>query len=246
MLGSVLNPSDQWKHVFDILTHLRPLLLVEDIVDSPTANTPPQLRRLQEEYRQIDTSRMSANLAQFSYYLEDRAAVTAVIADERVELHVMSLFHLLVKNLHSTLQGLLQHQNLRSDELATIEHQAISCMVVYLAFEKRIHDLMRNWRLQGRDIDLQLGRFADGVFQDVQRKTASRQKSLEKLCAALFGSREPPARYRSLVESASHTPHTPLNDLTGTVNQLNQQVQTLTESVAQLIATMQKPSGVQA
>ena len=34
-------------------------------------------------------------------------------------------------------------------------------MVVYLTFEKRMHDLMRGWRLQGREIDQQLGRFAE-------------------------------------------------------------------------------------
>ena len=51
-----------------------------------------------------------------------------------------------------------------------IEDVAESCMVSYLAFEDRIHELMRGWRSQGRDVDLQLARYADGLFRNIERE----------------------------------------------------------------------------
>ena len=79
-----------------------------------------------------------------------------------ISLDIPSLSHLLEKSfLHGSACRVHPYQ---------IEDLAISSMVVYLTFEKRMHDLMRGWRLQGREIDQQLGRFADGLFQDIQRE----------------------------------------------------------------------------
>ena len=82
----------------------------------------------------------------------------------------MCIFHLLLIRLQHVLRDPISHRAIRPTALAEFEDLATSGMVVYLTFEKRMHDLMRGWRSQGHDIDLQLGRFADGLFQDIQRE----------------------------------------------------------------------------
>ena len=77
----------------------------------------------------------------------------------------MCTLYLLVTKLH----GVIRHQT-HDSRVHNIEELATSCMVVYLAFEARMHTLMRGWRSQGRDIELQLGRYADGLFYDFHRE----------------------------------------------------------------------------
>ena len=79
----------------------------------------------------------------------------------------MCVFYVFVMHLHHLLQARLRHQVTRIHD---IEDLATSCMVVYLAFETRMHELMRGWRSQGRDIELQLGRYADGLFKNIHRE----------------------------------------------------------------------------
>ena len=82
----------------------------------------------------------------------------------------MGLSYLLLSRFYELVQKSFLHGSACRVHPFQIEDLAISSMVVYLTFEKRMHDLMRGWRLQGREIDQQLGRFADGLFQDIQRE----------------------------------------------------------------------------
>ena len=43
-------------------------------------------------------------------------------------------------------------------------------MIAFLAFESRMHELLRGWRSQGRDVELQLARYADGLFSNMERQ----------------------------------------------------------------------------
>ena len=82
----------------------------------------------------------------------------------------MSLFNLLLSQLYCVLQEPISDRAVRRSDLSRIEKLATSCMVVYLTLEKRMHNLMWGWRWQGCDIELQLGRFANGLFYDIDRE----------------------------------------------------------------------------
>ncbi|KAI0687365.1 hypothetical protein C8Q76DRAFT_635502, partial [Earliella scabrosa] len=199
------HPHHHHHHdvVKTIVESLKPLLFIEDIEDVPELKSSHNLRRLQEDFRTQEVNNITKNLTKFGYHLEDQSAAVAIIGDSRVELHIMSVFYVFVMHLHHLLQARLRHQVTRIHD---IEDLATSCMVVYLAFETRMHELMRGWRSQGRDIELQLGRYADGLFKNIHREAPKRKKALENLCKALFGGRPVPRRYRSMIESASHSP----------------------------------------
>ena len=156
--------------------------------DLSQADVPPELSHLQEECRRRETDEMKANLVTFQYHIDDEAAVTAIIGDTRIELvcpislsltpirshkclqHVMGLFYLLLSQLHCVLQDPVSDSAVRRSDLSRIENLATSCMVVYMTLEKRMHNLMWGWHSQGCDIDLQLGRFANGLFSDIQHE----------------------------------------------------------------------------
>ncbi len=170
-----------------IVKSLKPLLWIEDIEDNDnledflTPNISSHLHELQETYRAEEIKNITSRLGTFDFHLEDQAAVAAIMGDTRVELvwtsiklhcsqthytichgqHVMCALHILVDQLK---------RHINRDELYSIEQVATSCMVVYLAFEARMNTLMRGWRSQGRDIELQLGRYADGLFQNFHRE----------------------------------------------------------------------------
>ncbi|KAI0773682.1 hypothetical protein C8Q74DRAFT_1368256 [Fomes fomentarius] len=221
-LGARNYGDRRWRYVEKIVKSLKPLLWIEDIEDddnlrdSLNPNILSHLRRLQETYRAEEMRNITSRLDTFDFHLEDQSAVAAIMGDTRVELHVMCALHILVDK--------LKHHNNRG-EFYSIEQVATSCMVVYLAFEARMHTLMRGWRSQGHDIELQLGRYADGLFQNFHREAPKRKKALNDLCKTLFD--HTPPRFRSMIKSASHAPHTQMDDLA-------QQVATLTKRFANL------------
>ena len=160
-----------------------------ETIDYTERKVPQEMSTLQEDYRGREMNQMRINLNVFQYHLEDNTAVGAIVGDDRIELvrysqplafpqfsyyhyfqHIMGLSHLLLERFYELLQRSFYHGPTCIIHPNEIEDLAISSMVAYLTFEKRMHDLMRGWRLQGRDIDQQLGRFADGLFQDIQRE----------------------------------------------------------------------------
>ena len=80
-----------WKTIHTMLEALRPLLLIEDVDPLSDGCTPPQLKRLQSEYRQDEERQIDENLAEFKYHLHSCNDVVAVVGDRRVELVTDSL-----------------------------------------------------------------------------------------------------------------------------------------------------------
>ena len=59
---------------------------METIEDYTEKEVHPEMGRLQEEYRETEMNQMRINLDKFQYHLEDRAAVAAIVGDDRIEL----------------------------------------------------------------------------------------------------------------------------------------------------------------
>ena len=86
----------------------------------------------------------------------------------------MCLFYVLARRLHDAIESSLHcHRSGRHShisELRQIEDTAQSCLVAFFAFQARMQELMRGWRSQGRNIDLQIDRYADGLFRNVRHE----------------------------------------------------------------------------
>lgn len=80
----------------------------------------------------------------------------------------MPLLYVLVKRLNELVTAMLNPQrcqHIHHEELIEIEEIATSCIAIFLAFDARLCDLSRGWRFEGKDVVLQVDRYADGLFK---------------------------------------------------------------------------------
>ncbi len=85
----------------------------------------------------------------------------------------MCLFYVLARRIHGAIKSFLHSNSGRRERLSDlrkIEDAAQSCLVAFFAFQARMQELMRGWRSQGRNIDLQIDRYADGLFRNVRHE----------------------------------------------------------------------------
>ncbi|KAI0829260.1 hypothetical protein BC628DRAFT_1315303, partial [Trametes gibbosa] len=166
-----LAPADSWNTVKDILSSLKPLILVADVEDfSGIIDTPYQLRDIQEQFRQFEEETIQDRLHQFGVHLTDRASIMAVVGDARIELHMMPLLYILTKRLCKLVAKLLGQRYVHDDEICEIEELATSCIAIFVAYDRRLRDLSRGWRFEAKDIAVQVDRYADGLFKKYYTK----------------------------------------------------------------------------
>ncbi|KAI0637621.1 hypothetical protein C8Q77DRAFT_1214685 [Trametes polyzona] len=172
-----------------ILGSMKPLVLVADVEDfSGTIKVPHQLRRLQEEYRAYEEAKIIANLAHFGHHLIDRPSLNAAVGDSRIELHMMPLLYILMARLQETTSTFAIARHIQDSELIAVEELATSCIAVFVAFEDRMRDLVRGWRFEGKDIDMQVDRYADGLFRKCYHETRVYEQAYDDLRGCIFGS----------------------------------------------------------
>ncbi|CDO74209.1 hypothetical protein BN946_scf185043.g261 [Trametes cinnabarina] len=180
---------DSWDVVTLIIESLKPLVLVADVEDfSGIVKVPHQLRRLQEEYRSYEERKIIANLAHFGDHLADRTSLDCVVGDTRIELHMMPLLYVLVIRLQGIITDALQAGSINNRSLVAIEELATSCIAIFVAFEDRMRDLIRGWRCEGKDIGMQVDRYADGLFRKLYRETHLFEQPYHTLRNCIFGS----------------------------------------------------------
>ncbi|TBU61210.1 hypothetical protein BD310DRAFT_920986 [Dichomitus squalens] len=231
----VKSSEPGWNHLQTIVASLKPLLFIEDVdgdeeLQDERKDAVHHLLRLQEDYRSSELKWIQPNLEKLQYHLDDKAAVTAAMGDHRIELHIMCILYLFVEHM---LKEITEHGNIHN-----VEDVAESCMVSYLAFEDRIHELMRGWRSQGRDVNLQLARYADGLFRNIEREAPKRKMAMETLCTLLFGTRSTnAARYSNMIRAASrHSPHSQLSDLVARMGDVVSTQDELVHQMSQVVS----------
>ncbi|KAH9853377.1 hypothetical protein C2E23DRAFT_121211 [Lenzites betulinus] len=188
-----------------ILSSLKPLVLVADVEDfSGTLKAPHQLRRLQEKYRAYEEKKIEDNLIHFEDHLNDRASLNAAVGDSRVELHMMPLLYILMKRLQKTVGNITKTKFISGSDLIKIEELATSCIAVFVAFGDRMQDLVRGWRFQGKDINKQVDRYADGLFRKCYGETYVYQQAYDALCKCIFGSNPTIPRHLRPFQASMH------------------------------------------
>lgn len=84
--------------------------------------------------------------------------------------HMMPLLYLLMMRLQDTVGRITKQKPVEDADLIALEELATSCIAVFAAFEGRMHDLLRGWRFEGKDIHMQVDRYADGLFRKCYRE----------------------------------------------------------------------------
>lgn len=83
---------------------------------------------------------------------------------------MMPLLYLLMMRLQDTVGRITKQKPVEDADLIALEELATSCIAVFAAFEGRMHDLLRGWRFEGKDIHMQVDRYADGLFRKCYRE----------------------------------------------------------------------------
>lgn len=97
-------------------------------------------------------------------------AAQALTSTFRIAQHMMPLLYLLMMRLQDTIGRITKHKLVEDADLIALEELATSCIAVFAAFEDRMHDLLRGWRFEGKDIHMQVDRYADGLFRKCYRE----------------------------------------------------------------------------
>lgn len=84
--------------------------------------------------------------------------------------HMTPLLYLLMMRLQDIVRRITKHKPVEDADLIALEELATSCIAVFAAFEDRMHDLLRGWRFEGKDIHMQVDRYADGLFRKCYRE----------------------------------------------------------------------------
>ncbi|KAI0751652.1 hypothetical protein C8Q80DRAFT_590719 [Daedaleopsis nitida] len=223
----------RWQTVSAIIECLRPLLLIEELDDLPDTTDIPQLQRLQEEYMLREAEMITGNLDKFDYHLDNRSAVAAVMGDPRVELHIMALIYVLTTHLRDTVDHALGSGSLSYRDFMHVEDLAGSCLMAFLAFQRRMQELVRGWRAQGHDVGLQIDRYADGLFRNTLRQAPERQAAANALCKVLFG--QVPQHCREVIDAMTLKVASKSQ-----INELTTQVAILSRTVKELQAKLEE------
>ncbi|KAI0637623.1 hypothetical protein C8Q77DRAFT_1047262 [Trametes polyzona] len=161
-----MKPKASWITFKSILASLRPLVLVADVEDlSGIVEVPPELRVIQENFREFEEKKIEDALNQHGTHLTDKASIMAVVGDRRIELHMMPLLYLLTKRVSELVKRALLQGYIHNHDICGIEELAMSCMVIFVAFDNRLRDLSQGWRFEAKDIAVQVDRYADGLFK---------------------------------------------------------------------------------
>ncbi|KAI0676683.1 hypothetical protein C8Q78DRAFT_38191 [Trametes maxima] len=183
-----MEDRGSWSLIRVVTDSLKPLVLAADVEDfSSTVKVPHQLRRLQEEYRAYEEEKIAKNLAHFDHHLVDRASLHYAVGDTRIELHMMALLYILVTQLQGVVSEIAVAKRVHNKALVTIEELATSCIAVFVAFENRMRDLVRGWRFEGKDIGMQVDRYADGLFRKCYREAEAYDQAYHILRGCIFG-----------------------------------------------------------
>lgn len=82
----------------------------------------------------------------------------------------MSLLYLLAKRIHELVSKVVTQQRNTAEDLCEIEAVATSCIAVFVALDHRLHELTYGWRLEAKDVGMQVDRYADGLFKKYYTK----------------------------------------------------------------------------
>ncbi|KAI0329933.1 hypothetical protein GY45DRAFT_1371176 [Cubamyces sp. BRFM 1775] len=168
------DPHDtQWEIVTKMLLPLKSLLLVMGNDESHGANesdVPHQLLDLQQEFREREERAISDRLREFGSHLGDRTSIVTVVGDSRIELHIMPLIYILATSLTQLTTKVVNQRQRNAEDMCEIEALVMSCITLFVAFDGRLRDLSRGWRLEAKDIGMQVDRYADGLFKKYYAK----------------------------------------------------------------------------
>ena len=79
--------------------------------------------------------------------------------------HIMPLIYVLIKLLNDLVAKVANQRHRSAEDMREIEALAMSCITVFVAFDDRLRELSRGWRLEAKDIGMQVDRYADGLFK---------------------------------------------------------------------------------
>ncbi|KAI0662840.1 hypothetical protein C8Q70DRAFT_474436 [Cubamyces menziesii] len=228
---STVGTSERSSHsiglVQRIVESLTPLVLVADVEDpARPVKVPHQLRRLQEEYRSYEEQFIQTNLSHFGNHISDKSCLHAVIQNTRIELYMMALLKALIMRLQMVVAEAVSSNQVDDRHLITIEELATSCIVVFVAFEDRMRDLVRSWRFEGKEIGMQVDRYADGLFRKCYRQTHTYERAYDDLRGCIFGNELTLPRHLRPFSSGSRI-QTSVDGLSREVTVLSERVQTL-------------------
>ncbi|KAI0662842.1 hypothetical protein C8Q70DRAFT_474569 [Cubamyces menziesii] len=202
----------QWANIKNMLQSLKPLILVmdsEEVSGTGMArnHVPHQLLELQEEFRQHEEEAISSRLRQFGTHLTDGASIVAVVGDARIELHIMPLIYVLIKLLNDLVAKVANQRHRNAEDMREIEALAMSCITVFVAFDDRLRELSRGWRLEAKDIGMQVDRYADGLFKKYYAEPGVFHKAYDDLRCCMFGEEyELPLHLRPVMRSQLSAP----------------------------------------
>ena len=100
---------------------------------------------------------------------------------------MMALLYRLIRRFQDVVDKVVSSNRVEDQHLIAIEELATSCIVVFVAFEDRMRDLVRCWRFEGKDIEMQIDRFADGLFRRCYREVHIFEKAYDTLRGCIFG-----------------------------------------------------------
>ncbi|KAH9887585.1 hypothetical protein C8Q73DRAFT_204890 [Cubamyces lactineus] len=234
-LGTV-RTSERSRHSVDlvqrIVESLTTLVLVADVEDpARPVKVPHQLRRLQEEYRSYEEQFIQTNLSHFGNHISDKSCLHAVIQNTRVELHMMALQKALIVHLQMIVAEAVSSNQVDDRHLIAIEELATSCIVVFVAFEDRMRDLVRSWRFEGKEIGMQVDRYADGLFRKCYRQTHTYERVYDDLRGCIFGNDFTLPRHLRPFSSGSRI-QTTVDGLNRELTVLSERVQTLEDHLS--------------
>ncbi|KAI0329932.1 hypothetical protein GY45DRAFT_1371175 [Cubamyces sp. BRFM 1775] len=212
---------EQARKPFDeiqlIVESLKPLAR-----QNPSAASSPSGGSTQQE------NSIQSKLENDGYHISDKSRLEIVVGSTRIELHMMALLYELVKRLCDTIDKVVASNEVADEHLIVVEELATSCIVVFVAFEDRMRDLVRCWRFEGKDIEMQIDRFADGLFRRCYREVSTFEKAYDTLRGCIFGDDAKLPRHLRPFSSASRV-QTSVDGLARQVVVLSERVQTLEE-----------------
>ncbi|OBZ66555.1 hypothetical protein A0H81_13414 [Grifola frondosa] len=176
------SPADVKDELRKLLDYIKPLVLSADVEEDGWDGC-DELVQLQDQYMETEEGSIKQQLEEFGFDLEDESALSSVTNDSRIELHIMCLLYVLMERLQTTISQLLD--GIDNDEALvlqkTFEGLSSSFLATFYTFDDRMDDLVRCWRQQGKNIDLQIDRYADGLFVNWYKEADEENNALDRL-----------------------------------------------------------------
>ncbi|EIW74855.1 hypothetical protein CONPUDRAFT_159626 [Coniophora puteana RWD-64-598 SS2] len=185
----------QKSEYMDWLDFLDPVIL-QSLNWGVSQNTPgllsySELCDVQDEYMAIEQRNIMQSLDYLNCALYDIGTLPSITGNDRIELAVMPLLHLI-------LQWHLRAMEQASQETLgqhAFEVHKNTLNTILFAFNCRLNDLERGWKQMRMDVAAHVECFAGGMFSEWQKKRRNPSKNVRKLLAFWISTGGDPARH---------------------------------------------------